>query len=626
MKIINNVQMLAQGGASAWAGYIPLVDPSPTTDGAGFSESLGGTSNTTKADADGSIGLLDKNMVKFIYENGLPSDVESFISQIDSLSNGIHSSLFGPTSTTSQYKLILGLLPRLRTENERFKNALTAVEKNGGMNEIAVTSSGRVLVQDSEGNIDQKYLTEVGDSEQILTNGYLANLRANNKSGAFNTDLTNVIQNGIGMPAIQSYLQGVIGKIGSQKLDMQGYIGKDKGQIVKGLELLKQMNLNPQDIAGVSVDGLYKISNMSNTQKDQAKEALSWLWQTLPANMRTVLQSKARNFGDNSAAGAQKLLISLINSSLENELKLHADLESGYDGKGNKVSTTKDGSKDGNELGPVEALLSGFGDNELFRINVGGSNSIQVRGNSSLLVDSSGNAIQRGTLEDARNGQFSTLNWDSATMGGEELNSQLMHKVALDGNRIVAIDAPIDIEKYNATGVIAPDLDMLRRKEEADKEILEGNIKDPQQMNAIYEKYKLPIVYDENGELNFSNYRRFAVISAFADESAFINDPSMSLLKEVEDPKIRAGIERTLKAADKEYSLSSGIFGIGGTELYQGSVYIPMSANPINASLGSKNYYKLPKMTAQSAQEEFEQNQIRQSYVKTPSLSILGNA
>ena len=169
MKLIDKLQQ--GGGMPAFVSYTNVPQPQVA---APYSPAT-----TSKEESDGSVGLLDKNMVKFLYENGIPSDVEAFIETSGIFSDNIYKNPFKKEDATVQYKTILKMLPRIKAENERFKSAMTRADKNGGLGEIAVTDGGHVITVNAEGKLQKKSLNDVDpNSEQILTNSELANYRA----------------------------------------------------------------------------------------------------------------------------------------------------------------------------------------------------------------------------------------------------------------------------------------------------------------------------------------------------------------------------------------------------------------------------------------------------------------
>lgn len=612
MKLTYKLQQ--GGGMPAFVSYTNVPQPQVAAPYSSTSSSQGGP--------DGSVGLLDKNMVKFLYENGIPSDVEAFVETSGIFSNSIYKNPFSNNATV-QYKTILKMLPRIKAENERFKNAMTRADKNGGLGEIAVTDGGHVITVDAEGKLQKKSLNDVDlNSEQILTNSELANYRANSINAAFNTDLTSIIGNAVGIPKITEYIQSVVNKLGTTSMSREGYVGQQSGRILKGMEYLAALQPSREDLSGMSVDGLYKMSSMDKSQQAQANQALGYLLTSLPKNMRTVLQAKAAMYlGDNSAEGVKKLLMSLTQSALSGEHTLKLDLQEKRDASG-KAKTSGSG-RDNNITDPAKAFLLGLGEIKNHKINNGNSYSLNLPGNSAPLVNASGKTIGSATLEDAARSTFSgVLDFKNATMGGQLLNSSQRSRVAIDGSNVVAVDLPVDTQALQS-GVLKPDIDSLKRLELAENEIREGDIKDEAQKNEIYAKYKLPYKYI-NGQINTNAYGRFAVLDASADESAFVEDPTMDdTLSEVTDINERKSIERILKAADASFKMSQPSIFSSGNNVYSGSVYIPVRQNLINASLGSGHYPTIQGNDAMNIEAKEQQKQRLQTYVPSPSLSTL---
>lgn len=617
MRVIEKLQQ--GGGMPSFVSFTNVPQPQVT---APYTT----TSTTTGSTEDGSVGLLDKNMVKFLYESGIPSDVEAFVETSGIFSNNLYSNPFRKEDSIIQYKTILKMLPRIKAESERFKNAMTQADKNGGLGEIAVTDGGYVITVNADGKLQKKSLNDVDfDNEQVLTNSELANYRANNVSAAFNTDLTSIINNAVGIPKITEYIQSVVNKLGTTSMSREGYVGQQSGKILKGLEYLTALKPSADDLSGMSVDGLYKMSSMDKSQQVQANQALGYLMSTLPQNMRTVLQAKAAMYlGDNSQEGVKKLLISLTSSALSGEHTLKLDLQDKLDAQGNTKASAKTG-KDDNITDPAKAFLLGLGEVKNHKINNGTSFTLNLPGNSAPLVDTSGKTIGSGTLEDAARSTFSgVLDFKNATMGGQLLNATQRSRVAIDGSNVVAVDLPIDTEALQA-GILKPDMDSLKRLELAENEIREGDIKDEAQKNEIYAKYKLPYKY-VNGQINTSAYGRFAILDAAAHESAFMEDPTLDdTVSEIMDINERESIERILKAADSTFKMSQPGWISSGDNVYSGSVYIPVRQNIINAALGSGHYPTLQGNDANVLQAKEQQKQRLQTYVQTPSLSTLQN-
>lgn len=551
--------------------------------------------------------VVTDEMKNLLYKEGIPVDVEAFLEQTSILSSPFNN------DRALQYKTLVRYLPKIRWENQRLQQAIKQVASNSGTGEIAVTEHGYVITQNKEGKLSKKRISDVDfNNESLLTNNELINYRLNNPNAAFNTDITNILSNGVGMPKIQEYLKQVVDKLGTSTYSREGYANKEQLQILQGIKELQDL------------DNVYSYSQETKSQSKQAKMAVNYLLSTLPKNMLTVLQANAaQRLGDNSIQGVKDILGLLIGSTINDSDIFKVKFDSNVS-KDNSTSG-KSGSKSGVDLKSPEALLLGMSESKMYPINMGTADTMNVKGTASLLVDKDGNSISKGTLQDVIGGQLgSTLDWDNISMGGNMINPVQANKIALNGNKIVAADLPLDQQALRR-GEIKPDLDMLLRKEKADQYIREHNIKDKDKINEIYtsKEYNLPIMYDANGQLILTNYKRFGVISGYADAKAFSSDvedlDNNNLLKQVDDDNLMESIIQTLTAADKDFTSSQGWLGDSNT--YMGSIFIPMTDSVLMTSLGSKNYYSLPAKTADEVYKQQQLEEKRLGYVKPESFS-----
>lgn len=599
---MNIISKLQQGGALP--PYVSFTNVPQSQVTAPYTQS--NTDNTQSQES-----LLNNNMLELLYKEGIPVDVDAFVEQSGVFKDSIFSSPFGNNSTI-QYKTILKLLPRIKQENMRLQQAIKQVESNAGVGEIAVTDGGYVLSQNTDGKIQKKRVEDVDfQSERLLTNHDLIDYRLNNPNAAFKTDISNIIGNGIGMTKIQEYIKQVVDKLGTSTYNREGYANKEQLQILQGIKELKDS------------DNIYSFTQETKSQTKQAKMAINYLLASLPKNMLTVLQANAgQRFGNNSISGVKQILEMLVGSTINDtdifKVKYDSNIsEANYD-------STKSSNKSGIDLKSPEALLLGMGESKMYPINMGTADTMNVKGDASLLVDKDGNSLAKGTLQDVIGGQLgSTLDWDNISMGGNMVNPLQANKIALNGNKIIAADLPIDQQALRR-GEIKPDLDMLLRKEKADQYIREHNIKDKDKINQIYasKEYNLPIMYDNNGNLILTNYKRFGIISGYADAKAFNDDvedlEENSLLKQVDDDNLMESIIQTLTAADKDFTSSQGWFD---SNTYMGSVFVPMTDSVLMTSLGSKNYYSLPSKTADEVYKQQQLEEKRLGYVKPESFS-----
>jgi len=103
------------------------------------------------------------------------------------------------------------------------------------MGEIAVGSRGQLYTQDKDGNIKTVGMSEYDPEKHgyALTVGDLIEQRKFNPNKAYDTDLTQTINNNLGMQKINEYIQGIIKTVGESRntseayTDLASYVGKE---------------------------------------------------------------------------------------------------------------------------------------------------------------------------------------------------------------------------------------------------------------------------------------------------------------------------------------------------------------------------------------------------------------
>lgn len=597
MKIIDKMQQ--GGGMPSFVSYTNVPQPQPAAPYAPQES----TPTQSKSDNEGGIGLLDKNMVKMLYENGLPSDVAKFVDSSDLFGNAAMANPFERSSETNKYKMLLRMLPKIKVENDRFKDALTEVRKNNGLGEVAVTTSGYVLTLDEKGNFAKKHLQSVDLSkERLLTNSELADYRANNPEAAFQSDITSIIANGVGLDKINEYIQTITDKIGSSTVDRDGYVSRKGNQITQGMELLKTIASSEQDLAGMTMDGVYKASGLSKNQALQAQQALTYILSTMPTNMKTVLQARAKVMGEDDKIGLQKLVMQLVGSSLEDSHTFKLDFQENVNPDGTKKTT----KSDDNVLDVAKAIATGKGPTKDATINPGSTYSLKLYGNWYPTKDANDKPLGRSTFTDVTSSVLAgVLDFQSATMDNKLLNPMQMDRIVQDGSGMVTVDLPID-EEAAAHGIMQPDITKLQSVETAEQEIKEQGLTKPNDIDAVYQKHGLPSKYNRDGTTNLGRYKRFAVFNAYADERAFSEDPDMSdMVSKVKDKNMIEAVSRLLQGTDKKYKAE---------DIYEGSVYVPVRSSVIAASMGTGNYATVQGNDANMLQALDQNKEKEQTY------------
>jgi hypothetical protein len=132
----------------------------------------------------------------------------------------------------------------MRTANfnrKVFDDAKTLVEKNGGINEIAVDSRGYVFCTNSEGDFQLLRPEQVTESGYTpVTNSELLRLRAYSPQLANNNKILEVVGNGIGMSTITDHLNTVIKGLGKNESEEDQFARTSSKEIIGGLRAFKE--------------------------------------------------------------------------------------------------------------------------------------------------------------------------------------------------------------------------------------------------------------------------------------------------------------------------------------------------------------------------------------------------
>lgn len=588
-----------QGGVAPFSVFTPIAvggeSSTQTTLGADSLTGLGGrkgSSSSSKSDKDPKLEMIKDLFSKL---EGLPSDVNGVYTQMyDFLSK---AQAFGEEITTDDLSTLylqqLQQINNIKFSKAAYDKAKEQATSNDALNEFAVDSTGRVAVQTQDGKISFVNWNDVKSSKgkyNPLTNNDLLNLRAYSNDQSFNDGIFNVVNNGIGISKIADFIKGHLPSLGDSDQTIEGYTKKQSDQIRKGFEIMLQD----------APDGDYHYSHRTKDQQQQVQAALGYISSILPRNMKAILGIHADLQGISSTDMLQALLGS--QSSISDELKITAVTGKASSGSG----TGSRGSGKGSENSAGLAFVLGQGPREVVEFNTGTSYAVRTLGIRGVLQTKSNENLGQGaTLQDAtKSQQGGYLKWGQATFGGSKLNSSAYSHIILNDSTIMGVDLPV---KTNLQGNEVPDFSMLKAMEKADEEIRTLNIsdKDYAKINEIYRKYSLPPKYDSSGNLNQSQYKRFAAIQVTLDEDS-LQDKNSILSDEItiaEDSE-RELYEQIVKKTtdDKKYSLSNGlpILGWGKEELYKGTVFVPYDEDIAFAALSSGEPFKqnLPDNTS----------------------------
>ena len=568
-----------QGGVAPFTVYKPVALGGETT-----TSTQTDTTSTKSSKKDGSETLdMIKELFKQVVGKGLDSDVNSlYVSMQNFLSR---AQAFGEEISTediaSMYLQNMQKLNQIQNLKAYHDKSVENAFKNDAINEQAVRFDG-ALIGIKDGNLAYAKSLEDANEKglQLLTNGQLMELRSKFPQFAQRTDLDDIIANGIGMSKIQEYIKNINPKLGTTELTQEGYTKVEAGKIQAGFELLQN-----------APDGHYKYTDYTKDQQEQMKLALRYISQALPKNMQAVIKLHA----DDRGVSPMDMIASLIGSGVSSETKRTYDAVTGKaakDANGNSKSP-------GGDMIPAVAFFQGLGEKNTFVIQDKTSDVLKIN-TISAPITSKGSNTGSITLDELSRSDFGgQLNMNQATMGDSLLSDNGKNNIII-GDRIYQTELPID-QQAKAQGIIKPDLNFLKRIEEADQKLQQMGIdkKNPNnidKINQVYKSCNLPIIYTKDGNGNptlTGEYARFAMVNATATEDAFGDNPEFNdgITKASDKEKDQFELMMQSLTKNPKYKLSRGIMGgvFGGTDLYKGIIYIPMVTNTISA-LGGTGY------------------------------------
>ena len=569
-------------------GNLPFVSFTPTF---ATSESGAGSISASSSNDD---DLTTKDILELLKDmDGLPSDMNAIISDLKNFTMRSDLDPLGLSSSSniaSQYMKIINKIKVAKTNKEWYDKAYEKLRDDNTLNELAITNDGRFIGMNSEGDFEYFTADQVASKNtndyKILTNSNLLSIRSQSPVAAFNNVMIQELSNSIGMEQITEFINKTIQNLGSDKTQTQVFGDKSK-EVLAGLQQLQ--NVAREVGQDLSISQLYEANIMNENQLNQAQYAIDYLIAAMPSNMRALLLAKT-----GSSQGVKDLVTSLVNSKLSSTYKLE------FSPKNKKsATTTKSGNitLDGLDLSPAQMLQQGFGDREYITIQDQSSSGLQVEAVTMPITKDGNQPMGSGTLEDVATSQFGgILNFTNASMGGQIIPFEGRRNIAVDGSKIYSMYLPIDQNEY-VKGNIVPDITLIDKVNEINKDIKQKQITDPNQINALYEEAGLPVYMNQDGTVIPTFYRRFGVINGTAIDNAFgKNFIENRYLKKIDDEDvINNALSIMNRGRSKEDRIeydAKNFFNFGGLlgdydNIYEGTIFIPISNDVFLGVAGS---------------------------------------
>lgn len=548
--------------------------------------------------------LSSKDLYTMLKEKlkGLPNDVNIAMNQLQQLEQLTSMDFDGSFTQNieSKYLSTLQTMNQLSFSREQYDKALDNVKSNGGLNEAAIDQYGQVYMTNGK---DYKLMSPEKAKQsgwKQMTNQDLLYLRANDPSLSGKDEILNIVNNGIGIDKVTEYIQKCIQGLGASKSEENLYANVNAGTILKGLNDFKQAVAQSGNY-DATVQDLYSGKLMTKDSAEQAQQALTYIYRSLPNNMKSLLKTRTKGGTDDEALVMIGQLISSKTSpekSFELKLEDTALDHQEKSGKGDKDPH----SIEGLSMNPVDMLQAGYGQKNDFTIQTaaGASNGIQIP-TVQMPITKKGEGIGMASLSDVASSDYAGyLDFSNAFMGDVQIPQAGMQNIAIDGTALYTAYLPLDMQYFNDTGQKRPDIAMLGRYKQAQNEIRQSGTKDPRQINAIYKNHNLPVMYSPNGDI-LTNYIKFGIVNGTALDNAFGDEAKVAdYLSETTDKNT---IANTLNILNKgrgeenkvEYNEKSWWDSISPvfndyTHVYKGTIFMPINDDyfTYSAAAGSK--------------------------------------
>lgn len=546
-------------------------------------------------------GLIDKDIMKMLQSmDALPNEMEAIINSARDFYFNATDDIISGQSTSDisiRYLNLLNNVKIAKFNKEEYDNAFEIVKANGGLGEFALTDQGQLICYDSKNNF--KFLTPEQLRENTdytpLTNTQLLQFRARDSSLAFNKNILNVVQNGIGVESVQKIINDVVNKIGETTSVEKGIVNGLEKRAIEGLQQYKSAILEAQDKKGFegTVDELYKYEIISKSSAEQAQAAINYVYSMLPQKAKAFLKIKS----DLTTEGAIKLMQSLIASQLSPSTTISLTPEGTIDKDGSKSKSTKT-SKETEpkyDLKATQAVIKTMGyagDPGVFTIDYGDGVAMTVAGTKYYSVTNKKNEeIENTTIMSLLNqsGLKAVIkNANAITYGDQPITLEDLRNIVYDDTGIYRIIAPI-----KSDGSI--DFSRIDKYQEAEKEIKTSTVElTKEEIKEIYNKYGVYDIFKEDGSIDETKVGAFFAIPGYSTEnligkqtSKYIYQYSNDQVTDAMERTINSGLKNAANGGDsptvdrKDYLLEFW----GYDKFYKGVVYIPVTNNELNMAL-----------------------------------------
>lgn len=567
-----NIEKKQSGGII----YTPFV-PSYTD-----SEAESSSSSSSSSD-EGKIGDVQKEIMDVLQENGLPSDVDYFMQTANQF---LRKAEITGNWSMSDFTRIQSLANRVAHNKTLYDAATQHLTETGNWNEVALNDKGQMYVINNDDKviaIDPGEYYKNRNQYQALTNNDILEFRSN--ASPFDSSVLNSMSGSIGINNVVEYVKGLTLDLGTHSIS--GYTKQESRNME---DMIHQL------IAG-GPEGYYKFKREVQVDGSSAQQALNYLYNSLPNNMRQLLRAKAAAEGQNpneSPILLMQILANHVDESYDVSFDSTATKSAGVgtDSTSTKEDTYLEHLATGNTLGKYEDI----------RITpIGSTISLNVVGqNGGPLIDRQGDKVDQNNLRELLKSTyaFQITDTNSITFGSQVVSPQDYDKLVWDNSsQITRVFLP-----YIQTdeGKIVPNFGLLKQIDEFQKEIdIMGGQITPNIQQQLQEYFGDAVFYNPETkklQVNDKYVKPFLSISAYANSNTMGNldttDAFLSSVDRETGKQIKADYENATmyymphgKELDKDKLVDQARARKG--KFYRGNIFIPIIGRTIGTHLTS---------------------------------------
>jgi len=268
------IKRFQNGGG--FATFTPIIRTAPQ---------LPASKATSTTEGKSTSSLLDDKLYAELLKGGLTNDVNALVSQLIEL-EGSSELPFTNVNTRAASLRLIGKVNEIKQNKALWESAVSKADKSGGLDEVAVGTSGEVYIKDNKNKIKaislQDY-SENRESMKLLSVAELMNERNHNSQLTGQNNIFNVANNSIGLNKITEHIKELISAFGNETVaDTKTYsrnqvlteLGKFAGKkpTVEEAEGVKKL----MEIANTPGE-LYKVESQNSSERRQAMKGAKYI-------------------------------------------------------------------------------------------------------------------------------------------------------------------------------------------------------------------------------------------------------------------------------------------------------------------------------------------------------------